>query len=151
MAAVTICSDFGAQKNKVWHRFHCFPIYFPRSDVTRFLEFKFSECWVLSQLFHSPLSLSSRGSLVLLQFLPFEWYHLLIWSCWYFPWQSWFHFVNNLAQNFTWCTLHINIMDNHWKALSMEMAWYSLHVDLHATEWEYLTEWRPLPTSSWLV
>ena len=29
MAAVTFCSDFGAQKNKVWHCFHCFPIYFP--------------------------------------------------------------------------------------------------------------------------
>ena len=25
MAAVTICSDFGAQKNKVWRCFHCFP------------------------------------------------------------------------------------------------------------------------------
>ena len=24
-----ICSDFGAQKNKVSHCFHCFPIYFP--------------------------------------------------------------------------------------------------------------------------
>ena len=29
MGAVTICSDFGAQKNKVSHCFHCFPIYFP--------------------------------------------------------------------------------------------------------------------------
>ena len=29
MAAVTICSDFGAQKNKVSHCFHCLPIYFP--------------------------------------------------------------------------------------------------------------------------
>ena len=29
MAAVTICSDFGAQKNKVSHCVHCFPIYFP--------------------------------------------------------------------------------------------------------------------------
>ena len=28
MAAVTICSDFGAQENKVCHCFHCFPIYF---------------------------------------------------------------------------------------------------------------------------
>ena len=28
------------------------------------------ECWVLRQLFHSPLSRSSRGSLVLLHFLP---------------------------------------------------------------------------------
>ena len=34
MAAVTICSDFGAPKNKVWHCFHCFPIYFPWSDGT---------------------------------------------------------------------------------------------------------------------
>ena len=32
--------------------------------------YSFSECWALSQLFHSPLSLSSRGSLVLLYFLP---------------------------------------------------------------------------------
>ena len=29
MAAVTICCDFGAQKNKVSHCFYCFPIYFP--------------------------------------------------------------------------------------------------------------------------
>ena len=27
MAAITICSDSGAQKNKVSHCFHCFPIY----------------------------------------------------------------------------------------------------------------------------
>ena len=27
MAAITICSDFGAQKNKVSHYFHCFPSY----------------------------------------------------------------------------------------------------------------------------
>ena len=30
----------------------------------------FSECWALSQLFHSPLSHSSRGFLVPLHFLP---------------------------------------------------------------------------------
>ena len=29
MAAVTICSDFGAQENKVCHCFHYFPIYLP--------------------------------------------------------------------------------------------------------------------------
>ena len=28
MAEVTICSDLGAPQNKVWHCFHCFPIYF---------------------------------------------------------------------------------------------------------------------------
>ena len=29
IAIVIVCSDFGAQKNKVSHCFHCFPIYFP--------------------------------------------------------------------------------------------------------------------------
>ena len=32
---VTIHSDFGAQKDKVSHCFHCFPIYLPGSDGTR--------------------------------------------------------------------------------------------------------------------
>ena len=32
MAAITICSDFGAPQNKVSHCFHCFPIYLPWSD-----------------------------------------------------------------------------------------------------------------------
>ena len=36
MAAVTICSDFGAQENKVCHCFHCFPMYLSRSDGTRY-------------------------------------------------------------------------------------------------------------------
>ena len=34
MTAVTICSDFGAQENKVCRCFHCFPIYLPWSDGT---------------------------------------------------------------------------------------------------------------------
>ena len=38
MAAVTICSDFGAPKNKVWHCFPSFPIYFPWSDPGYWLE-----------------------------------------------------------------------------------------------------------------
>ena len=40
----------------------------------------FFECWVLSQLVHSPLSPSSKGSLVPLCFLPLGWYHLQIWD-----------------------------------------------------------------------
>ena len=40
------------------------------------------EWWVLNQIFHFPLS--SRGSLVLLLFLPLEWCHLLICGYWYF-------------------------------------------------------------------
>ena len=77
MAAVNICSDFGAPPNKISHCFHCFPIYLPWSNETRCHEamepdamiFIF-ECWVLSQIFHFLLSLSSRGSLVILHFLP---------------------------------------------------------------------------------
>ena len=43
--------------------------------------------------FHSPLSLSSRGSLFPLHFLPLEWYYLHIWGYWFFSWQSWFQLV----------------------------------------------------------
>ena len=45
MAAVIICSDFGAQKKKVWHCFHCFPINFPWSDGTGCHDISF---WILS-------------------------------------------------------------------------------------------------------
>ena len=58
----------------------------------------FFECWVLSQLFHSPLSPSLRGSLVPLHFLPLKWYHLHIWNCWYFSQQSWFQLVIHPAK-----------------------------------------------------
>ena len=37
MAAVTICSDFGAPQNKVSQCFHCFPIYLPWSSVADFI------------------------------------------------------------------------------------------------------------------
>ena len=62
---------------------------------------------ILSQVFHFPLSPSSRGSLVTLHFLPWEWYHLLIWNCWYFSQQSWFQLEIHPAQPFTWYILHI--------------------------------------------
>ena len=63
---------------------------------------RFFECWVSSQLFHSPLSPSSRGSLVSLYFLPLEWYHLHIWGCWYFSQQTWFQLVIHPARHFTY-------------------------------------------------
>ena len=55
------------------------PFYLPWSDGTRchdlsFLKVKFQAS------FFTPLSLSSRGSLVTLHFLPWEWYHLHIWG-----------------------------------------------------------------------
>ena len=41
MAAITICSDFGAQKNKVSHCVHYLPIYLPWSDGTRCHDLRF--------------------------------------------------------------------------------------------------------------
>ena len=62
--------------------------------------------YVLSQVFYSPLSPSSKGSLVPLHFLPLKWYHLHIWGYWYFSQESWFQLVSHLAWHFTCCTLY---------------------------------------------
>ena len=78
MAAVTVHSNFGAQENKICHCFHFFPFYLSQSDGTRCHDLSFLKAEFLSQFFCSPLSPSSRGSLVPLHFLPLEWYHLHI-------------------------------------------------------------------------
>ena len=85
MAAITICSDFGAQKSKVCHCFHCLPIYLLWSDGTRchdllvfwMLSFKptFSlpSFTFIKRLFSSSLSairVVSSAYLRLLIFLP---------------------------------------------------------------------------------
>ena len=83
MATVTICSDFGAQENKVCHCFHCFPIYLPWSDGTRchdlsFLNFKptfsLSSFPFIKRLFSSSslsaIRVVSSAYLRLLIFLP---------------------------------------------------------------------------------
>ena len=64
MAAVTVHSDFGAQENKVCHCFHCFPYLFATKWWDQMPWSSFFECWVLSQLYHSLLSPSSRSSLI---------------------------------------------------------------------------------------
>ena len=69
MSAATICSDFGGQEN-ILSLFPLFPHPFTMKWWDRMPWSLFSECWVLSQLFHSPLSPSSRDSLVPLCFLP---------------------------------------------------------------------------------
>ena len=45
MTAITICSDLGAQEKKIYHYFHCFPIYLPWSRGTGCLILVF---WMLS-------------------------------------------------------------------------------------------------------
>ena len=49
----------GVQKNKVCYSFHFYPISMPWSEGTRCHDLNFLS-WVLSHLFHSPLSLSLR-------------------------------------------------------------------------------------------
>ena len=67
MAAVTICSSFGAQEIKSVTVSIVSPIYLPWSNATGCYELMgpdavilFFECWVLSQLFHSALTFIKR-------------------------------------------------------------------------------------------
>ena len=62
MAAVTICSDFGAPKNK--DTVSTVSSSIPMKWWDRMPWSSFYECWALSQLFHSAFSLSLRGFLV---------------------------------------------------------------------------------------
>ena len=67
------------KKKKVCHYFHCFPpicheVMGPDGIILVFSMLSFKPT------FHSPLSLSSRGSLVSLHFLPEGWCHLHIWG-----------------------------------------------------------------------
>ena len=84
IGAVTICSDFGAQENKVCHCFHCFPIHLPGSDgldamifIFSMLSFKpafsLSSFTFIKSLFNYLLSATrvvSSANLRLLRFLP---------------------------------------------------------------------------------
>ena len=107
MAVVTICSDFGAQKIKVWHYFHCFPIYVLWSEGPDAMILVF---WILS--FKPNVSLSSftfikklfsSPSLSAIKVVSSSYLRLLM-----FLLQSWFQLVLLPAQRFSWCTLHIS-------------------------------------------
>ena len=55
MAAITICSDFWAPSpKKVWHCFHCFPIYLPWSDGTRSHDLSFLNGQLMCMKMPSP-------------------------------------------------------------------------------------------------
>ena len=87
------------------------PIYWPWSYGTRRHGLSFLNVEFLSQLFHSPLLLALKGSLIPLHSLPLKWYHLppkwYIWSCWHLSWQSWYQFMCHPTQHFTWYTLPV--------------------------------------------
>ena len=96
-----------------------------------------SECWFLSLLFHSPLSLSSRGSSVPLHFLPLEWYHLHIWCCWYF---SWFQLVSHPAQHFSYYSEYklnkqCDIISKLSKFPIKSAPFTNMNLDFRSKEW----------------
>ena len=108
MSAATICSDFGAQENKLSHCFHSFPIYLPWRDGMG-LDAMILIFWirVLSQLFHSPISPSSGGSLIPLCFLPLGWCH--------------FHVINIIILGWLKCFLY-GVTDFLAKSVSVVLS-----------------------------
>ena len=72
---------FGVQEEEICHYFYLFPFYLSCSNGAGCHNLSFFHL-VLSWLFHSSPSPSSRGSSVPLHFLPLEWYHLHFWGCW---------------------------------------------------------------------
>ena len=102
MAAVTICSDIGAQKNKVSHCFHCFAIYLPWSDGTGCHDTVF---WMLSfkpaflpSSFTFIKRIFSSSSLSVIRVMSSAYLRLLILSR-----QSWFQLLLHPAHDFEWC------------------------------------------------
>ena len=108
MAAITNNRDSGTLRKESLSLFPLFPHLFVTKWLDQMPWSSFIECSILSQLFHSTISLSSRASLVPFHFLPLGWCHLHIWDYWYFSLQSWFQLELHPAQHFTWCTLHIS-------------------------------------------
>ena len=125
MAAITICSDFGAPQNKVWHCFHCFPIYFPWSDGTgcrglsflnvELLTFSLSSFTFIKRLFSfsslSAIRVVSSAYLRLLiflaeilipacSFIQSSISHDVLWGYWYFSQKSWFQLVASSSPAF---------------------------------------------------
>ena len=82
MAAVTICSDFGAPQNKSLTLFPLFPHLFPMKWWDWMPWSSFSECWALSQLFHSTFTfikkLFSSSSLSAIRVVSSAYLRLLI-------------------------------------------------------------------------
>ena len=61
MAAVTVCSDFGAQENKICHCFQFFSTYLPWSDGTRFHSVQFSSIAQSCPTLCDPMNCSMPG------------------------------------------------------------------------------------------
>ena len=122
MAAVTALSHFGTRKKRICPTFTfppsiCHEVMGPDAMILVF--------WMLNlnQLFCSPLSSSSRGSLVTFHFLPLKWYHLHICrGCRYFSWQSWFQ--SGISRD----VLCIEVKYTGWHYMAMMHSFPSLEL-----------------------
>ena len=143
MVAVTICSGFGAPKIKSDTVSTVSPSISHEVMGPDAMIFVF---WMLSfkPTFHSPLSLASRGYFVLLHLLPKGWYHLHIWSYWYFSQQSWLQLGIHPAWHFTWCTLHISWINRvTLHSLAVFLSQFGTSASFHFWFWLLLLD---LPT-----
>ena len=91
MAAITVCSDFGAPQNKVSHCIHCFPICLPWSDGTGCHDLSFLNVFKLAFSLSSFIfikRLFSSSSLSAIRVVSSVYLRLLI-----FLLQSWFQLM----------------------------------------------------------
>ena len=82
MAAVTICSDFGAQESKVSHCFYRFPIYLSQSDeIKRHLLLGWKVITNLDSILKSrDITLSTQVHLVQAMVFPVVMHACEIWT-----------------------------------------------------------------------
>ena len=78
MAAVAICSEFGAPQNKVSHCFHRSLVYLPWSDGTRYHEFSFKTVEIEASFFTFMTRLFSSSSISAIRVVSSAYLRLLI-------------------------------------------------------------------------
>ena len=79
------------------YSFHLFSFSLPWSVGTKCHDFSLLNVEYQGSFF-TLLFHPHQETLIFLHLPPLEWYHLHIWSCWYFPQQSWFQLVLHPAQ-----------------------------------------------------
>ena len=95
----TVILETKKKKKKCLSLFPFFPIYLSLNGRRGYNDLSFLNIEFEAFFFHSPLSPSSKTSLVSLCFLPKEWCQLHIWSYLYFCQQSWFQLMLHPARH----------------------------------------------------
>ena len=128
-AAVAVCSDFGAQENKICHCFHFFPFNLPWSNGTgchRLVLFFLS--WISSQFFTLPDSPTSRHCLV-----PLHFFVIRVFSFACLRRLIFFQAILILACDSSKPAFHRMYSAKSWAWLSRDTHVYLLHLGPEAT------------------